>query len=154
VPTLTSLNCSNNQLESLNLKSGNNTILTSFNATSNSNLTCAEVDDVAWSDSNWANKDSQTEFKTDCATVLGLDDAIVDEPLAFYPNPVSDFIYLKSDDVIEKSTLFNLYGQKVEVFNKESIVDNSINVSNYSNGIYFLNVEINSKVQVIKFVKE
>ena len=60
--SLTRLDCSNNQLESLNLKSGNNTILTSFNAVNNSNLACAQVDDVAWSDANWTNIDGQTSF--------------------------------------------------------------------------------------------
>tara|TARA_R110002049_G_scaffold206269_1_gene376816 strand:- start:66052 stop:67620 length:1569 start_codon:yes stop_codon:yes gene_type:complete len=154
VSTLTSLDCSNNQLESLNLKNGNNTILTSFNATSNSSLACAQVDDVAWSDANWANKDSQTEFKTDCATVLGLDDVIEKESIAFYPNPVSDFIHLESDETIKKAIIYNLFGQEIGVFNKESIIDNSIDVSNRLQGIYFLKVEINDTFQVIKFVKE
>ncbi|WNH08135.1 T9SS type A sorting domain-containing protein [Thalassobellus suaedae] len=154
VTTLISLDCSNNQLESLNLKSGNNAILSSFNATNNSSLTCIQVDDVAWSDANWTNIDGQTSFNTNCGTALGVDDTIVKEIITFYPNPVDYVINLKSDYVIKNAMMYNLFGQKVAVFNKESIINNSINVSNSTKGMYFLKVEINGQIHVIKFVKQ
>ena len=63
---LTSLFCNYNQISCLNVKNGNNTALGSFNAWDNPNLTCIEVDDVAWSTANWTNIDVQTSFSTNC----------------------------------------------------------------------------------------
>ncbi|OUS02841.1 hypothetical protein A9Q86_01975 [Flavobacteriales bacterium 33_180_T64] len=56
----------NNQLTSLNVANGNNTVITSFISTNNPNLTCITVDDVAYSTTNWTNIDAQTSFSTNC----------------------------------------------------------------------------------------
>jgi len=72
---LTYLDCGNDQLTCLNVKNGNNAnfsdwsgnINNSFLTTLNPNLTCIEVDDVAWSNANWFNIDAQTSFSTSCA---------------------------------------------------------------------------------------
>ncbi|WP_179336890.1 T9SS type A sorting domain-containing protein [Winogradskyella ludwigii] len=42
------LNCQNNSLEILNVANGNNTAITSFTARNNPDLTCIQVDDVAY----------------------------------------------------------------------------------------------------------
>ena len=70
-PVLTYLGCSQNLLTSLNVKNGNNTNFSYFNATNNPNLTCIEVDDTAWSTTNWTNIDAVASFSTNCTT-LGL----------------------------------------------------------------------------------
>ena len=49
---LTYLWCEANQLTCLNVKNGNNTSMTTFNATTN-NLTCITVDDPVWAAANW-----------------------------------------------------------------------------------------------------
>ena len=59
------LYCQNNTLTSLNVANGSNTGM-NLNATNNPNLTCIEVDNVAWSDANWTNIDAQTSFSTSC----------------------------------------------------------------------------------------
>lgn len=56
-----------NNLESLTIKNGNNSIITTLSATGNPNLTCIEVDDVNFSNSNWTNKDATASYSTDCA---------------------------------------------------------------------------------------
>ena len=63
---LQNLYCYNSQLSSLNVKNGNNTNFTYFDATNNPNLTCIEVDDPAWSTTNWTNIDPQTSFSLNC----------------------------------------------------------------------------------------
>ena len=67
------LACYSNQLICLNVKNGNNLnfIVSAFlgaglNATQNPNLTCIEVDDVAWSNANWTNIDASSSFSTSC----------------------------------------------------------------------------------------
>jgi Leucine-rich repeat (LRR) protein len=68
--SLNFFNCSNNSLNSLNIANGNNSNFTFFNASSNSNLTCIEVDDIAYSTSNWTNIDATTSFSTNCIVLV------------------------------------------------------------------------------------
>ena len=65
--SLVSLNCSNNSLISLDLRNGNNTNFSLFDATNNLNLTCINVDNVAWSTSNWTLIDPAHYFSTNCS---------------------------------------------------------------------------------------
>jgi len=63
------LYCNNNQLSSLNLKNGNNTKINSNNIILyiNPNLSCIQVDDVAYSNANWsARKDATAYFSENC----------------------------------------------------------------------------------------
>ncbi|MEE9349041.1 MAG: hypothetical protein V3U80_03275, partial [Flavobacteriaceae bacterium] len=61
--------CYNNQLTSLNIKNGNNDNMSNanFKATNNPNLTCIDVDDIAWSTTNWTNIDAIVRFSLDCS---------------------------------------------------------------------------------------
>lgn len=87
---LTAVNCQSNQLTSIdisnqanlttffgqgnlfteiNVANGNNVNMTAFFVTNNPNLTCIEVDDVAWATANWTtsnNIDATASFSTDC----------------------------------------------------------------------------------------
>jgi Leucine-rich repeat (LRR) protein len=73
---LTQLNAANNNLTSLNLKNGNNTILLGsfgpgfgnfpFDIRNNPDLTCIEVNDLTYANTNWTAKDPQHTFNTDC----------------------------------------------------------------------------------------
>jgi Leucine-rich repeat (LRR) protein len=63
---LVRLNCSFNNLSSLNVANGNNSNFTSFGASFNPNLTCIQVDDVAYSTTNWTNIDAASSFSTNC----------------------------------------------------------------------------------------
>lgn len=60
--TLESLFCGDNQLISLNVKSGYNTTLSRLGAKNNPNLSCIEVDDAAYSFSNWKDVDAGVRF--------------------------------------------------------------------------------------------
>jgi Leucine-rich repeat (LRR) protein len=63
---LTYVELQNNSLNSLNIKNGNNTGITNFNISSNANLFCVQVDDIAYSTTNWINKDAHTFYNTNC----------------------------------------------------------------------------------------
>jgi hypothetical protein len=55
-------------LSDLNISNGNNSIVTYFYATNNPNLTCIQVDNVAYSSINWLDIDASAGFNTDCTT--------------------------------------------------------------------------------------
>ncbi|WP_291975754.1 T9SS type A sorting domain-containing protein [Lutibacter sp.] len=64
---LTVFSChSNTPLNSLNIKNGNNTAITTFYANYNPNLSCIAVDNPSWSSANWTEVDSQTSFSDNC----------------------------------------------------------------------------------------
>ena len=65
--SLVILNCNNNNLSNLNIQNGNNIDLTTFNATNNPNLTCVQVDDVTFMNTNWAAAiDATASYSLDC----------------------------------------------------------------------------------------
>jgi Leucine-rich repeat (LRR) protein len=69
---LTTLDCSNNQLKSLNVRNGHNTLMTTFNATGNPALTCIEVDDEMKANGGLApyadwQKDATAEYCSNCS---------------------------------------------------------------------------------------
>ena len=65
-PLLSYLGCSANQLDNLDVRNGNNTNISDFYATNNSNLTCISVDDSTYSANNWFNIDIQSNFNNNC----------------------------------------------------------------------------------------
>lgn len=80
---LVSLNCSNNLLKNLNLKNGaNNLFGTSLNFKGNSALTCIQVDNVAYSDTNWTTyKDTNAKYNLDCTTYTLIPDSNFEDKL-------------------------------------------------------------------------
>jgi len=65
-PDLIYLDCSYNQLTSLNVKNGGNTNITYFKAINNPTPLCIQVDDSAYSLTNWTKVDANIKFKEDC----------------------------------------------------------------------------------------
>ncbi|PBJ11435.1 Internalin-J precursor [Flavobacterium sp. ACN6] len=66
---LDTLRCEKNKLRSLNLKNGNNKKFYSLgsNFSNNPELTCIQVDEVAFANTNWAvKKDQNAQYNTDC----------------------------------------------------------------------------------------
>ncbi|MBP8033131.1 MAG: T9SS type A sorting domain-containing protein [Bacteroidia bacterium] len=75
--------------------------------------------------------------------------------LLVYPNPTSDNLFLSTDAVkLNNFTIkiYDLYGQVVESTMSSSI-DESIDVSNLKNGVYFIQLTLNEKTYTAKFVK-
>ena len=77
-----------NLLENLTIKNGNNSKITTFSATGNSSLTCIEVDDVSFSETNWTQKDATATFSGDCAPAN--DDCSYAIPLVIGQNTPGD----------------------------------------------------------------
>ncbi|NDP26061.1 MAG: T9SS type B sorting domain-containing protein [Flavobacterium sp.] len=68
---LTYANCTNNKLLTLNVKNGNNaTKSLSINSSSNPNLTCIQVDNKSYSDTNWYSyKDATATYSENCSKI-------------------------------------------------------------------------------------
>lgn len=64
---LKTVKVNNNNLNTFNLKNGNNTNITTFEANGNANLTCIDVDDVSYANSNFTAIDAHTVFRLNCS---------------------------------------------------------------------------------------
>jgi len=77
--------------------------------------------------------------------------------LSIFPNPASDFIYLKGDIpsncLDSKLWLSNSTGEKIEFnYTIRNVLD-GIRIDHLPSALYFINVEICGKVQLLPFVK-
>lgn len=80
-----------------------------FNTLYNPNLTCIEVDNATYSNTNWIDKDSQSYFSNDCmfsscGEVLNiLDNTLITS--AIYPNPIKNTLHIEANQIITKLTV-------------------------------------------------
>jgi hypothetical protein len=73
------------------------------------------------------------------------------ESIHIYPNPVYDVVFINSQYIIKEISIYNIIGQSME----NKIVENKINVSNLTKGVYFLKLtDQTGKNHTSKFVKE
>ena len=83
--SLTTIYCPNNKLIALNLKNGNNAVSNGpsiKNFTNNPDLSCIQVDNVAYSNTNWASyKDTAANYSSDCAYSTAIPDAKFEDKL-------------------------------------------------------------------------
>jgi len=96
------LDCSNNQLTSLNLKNSNNQFVWNIDATGNPNLSCFQVDDEVFSFVNWSNGPNNNSFYFDPIVSFSADCNYPNGVLAQQPNGKK---YIKIVDGLGKEIL-------------------------------------------------
>jgi Leucine-rich repeat (LRR) protein len=158
---LTSLDCSGNELTCLNVNNGNNInwyidSYYSFSAENNPNLSCIEVDDVAWSNANLANNiDSTASFSLNCnCSGAGISDINESNTLILYPNPTNgDFTItgLELVGTVSSLSLTDMHGKVVKVLDTKAT---KFSMASIKPGVYFLNIISGIKQEVLKIVKE
>lgn len=76
-------------------------------------------------------------------------------PISIYPNSTRDFLYLNSTNgnEIKSIEILNLNGQRV-MTKSFSINQKSLNISELSSGMYFIQVEMTNQVFIKKIIKE
>jgi Leucine-rich repeat (LRR) protein len=136
--------CFNNQLTSLNVKNGNNTnILNSdFDATNNPNLTCIQIDNLAWNTTNWTNIDSQAYFSEDCNSTYVPDDnfeqALID--LGYDSGALNNYVTTSN---IENLTFLNVSNKNISDLTGIEDFTALTNLSCYDNFLTTLNISNN-----------
>tara|TARA_B100000809_G_C15045352_1_gene497028 strand:- start:137 stop:1207 length:1071 start_codon:yes stop_codon:yes gene_type:complete len=155
---LTQLFCNFNQLSCLNVKNHNTNFIVFF-AIGNPNLTCIDVDNVAFSTANWStiDLDVQTSFSTNCnnsCSSVGIKEAILSD-ISIYPNPTTGNFTIDLGEIKEdvKATLTNGLGQLtlIENYNSTNLINLDINAPK---GIYFLQIEIDGDVITKRIINE
>jgi len=147
--SLETIICLNNALTYLNVANGNNTNVNQFNATGNPNLNCIEVDNVAYSTTNWTNIDGTASFSEDCSLSTGIDNHLIETSITFYPNPTK---YQINFSIQTNAQLTSASGQIIK--NRKNVT--TLDLSGQPTGIYFLTLtdKEGQVVQRSKIVKE
>jgi len=147
---LVTLWCQFNDLTSLNVANGNNTNFTAMKliATNNQYLNCIQVDDAAYSDANWPDKDSGTSYSEDCSTLSVSD--FSHETVSLYPNPTSSILNIKMKNTLKQATVYSVLGAKVL-----DTTSKSLNTANLKSGLYLITIEDeNGSIATKRFMKK
>ena len=141
------LDVSENSMNTLNVKNGNNTNVSTFNIVGN-NLNCVTVDDANYSEANWSMRDAEVAFSVDCSATASVGEE--DNITSVYPNPTTGIFIIQTSEPIKRVVLYNSLGQKLsESFSSE------LNISNQAKGIYFLQATtFSDKKLVTKVIKK
>lgn len=69
-----------------------------------------------------------------------------------YPNPVNDRLMIETSEDVKEVNIYNILG--VAVYSTNNFVQNEINVSDLSEGIYFINIKTDRGEIVKRFIKK
>lgn len=83
---------------------------------------------------------------------LGLEDNknIKLNEVLIYPNPTTDYVYIKNVENVKTIQLFDISGKLVKTFNSSEIKEDKITLSNLNSGNYILKIDNVSKKIIIK----
>jgi len=75
------------------------------------------------------------------------------ELISIYPNPATDLLYIKCENLYEEYSIYNILGKKVASGNlSQSSELNTINISNLSNGNYSIILSTDDQSKNLKFI--
>ena len=87
------------------------------------------------------------------SNTLALPENEIGSQIDIYPNPTSDLITITSKIEMSKIEIFDLEGRIIQSIEEKSKM-NSIDLSQYSKGIYFLKIAENNKSVIRKIIKK
>jgi hypothetical protein len=155
VSNLIRLSCQSNNLDFLNIQNGNNTNIVELIATENPNLTCIQVDDVSYANSQTCNENAETGFCVDANATFNTNCNLSVEDyenlkIEVYPNPTESKLTIQSLTPIKKITIHSLLGNEV----LEKYNTSTIDLTNLKSGVYLLNVSTENQTEILKIIKK
>ena len=147
---LTYLVCSNNNLTSLNVKNGNNINMDLY-AKTNPNLSCIEVDNVAWSNANWPNTiDATASFSLNCSGA-GISDINESNTLMLYPNPAVSELNILGEGAFS----YEISDMSGKIFFQGEVNESDkIRIAELNAGVYNITHVTENKIQTLRFIKQ
>ncbi|WP_326981560.1 LamG-like jellyroll fold domain-containing protein [Chryseobacterium sp. MYb264] len=149
--TLYQLLCNDNQLTSLNIANGNNGFLNYLRSRENPNLTCVQVDNANWSNTNWTGYNYEiplgASYSQNCSGILSTSDHPKILKMEAYPNPTSGLVNLSE---MANVIICDAQGRKIlEIKNT-----NSFDLSAQTAGIYTAQITNEKGIKTVKIIKK
>ena len=82
---------------------------------------------------------------------LSVKDESLEYAIRIYPNPVADVLNIESTVVIDKITIYDVNGRRINTLKNNN--DSTINVGDLSNGVYFLEIQSGINKMIRRFIK-
>jgi hypothetical protein len=83
--------------------------------------------------------------------VLGLNDNELNKGLSIYPNPSSNMVTVNSKtDLLTSISVFDINGKQILDINTINSETKTLDISNFSNGIYFMTINNEVTKKLIK----
>jgi hypothetical protein len=145
--SLTDLSCFDNQLTSLNVANGNQDF-DRFWAHNNPDLTCIQVENAAYSTSNWLNGTSEgspyiyddgVDFSENCTASIDVNGIDHKSIVTLFPNPASENVTISNIEAGSTVVLVDVTGKTVSKVVASSTSFN-VETSNFTPGVYFVTV--------------
>jgi Leucine-rich repeat (LRR) protein len=154
LPLLTVFDAIDNGMEKIKIDDVNlpYNLFGTWSIVSGNNITCAEVaGDVADAVAKytWATAISDA-FSNDCFESSLAVETLDKESYSIYPNPFSEILTIKSNDVIEVIVITNLQGKEILRTNGQT---KELDLSHLSSGMYLLQMFSGEGVTVEKIIK-
>lgn len=140
---LTTLICPNNNLQYVNIQNGNNTLMSELNLFANPNLSCIQVSNQSYLETNWPAY--QSFYGLACFNVGISENELTD--FTIYPNPTNGLLNFPD---VKDVALFDCTGKQ----QTPRTMTSSLNLTDFANGVYYLMVYGNeTQKEVVKIVK-
>lgn len=131
---LTDLNAQNNALTQLNAQNGNNVNFNSFLSIGNENLECIQVDDATWAAQNFTGIDPWSSFSIDC-NYLSVS-PVTENLFTLYPNPSNGTVNFS--ETVRRVSFFDTMGR---ILLKSDQSAESLSTQSLMTGTYFVRGE-------------
>lgn len=73
--------------------------------------------------------------------------------VSLYPNPASNMLNVKAENIISSISVYNLLGQQVKEFNLKTL-ESQIDMSGFQSGMYLVEVTIDGQKATYKIIKD
>jgi hypothetical protein len=148
LPKLKSLSCENNSLTELNIKNGTDELYLNFN---NNPLTTLCCDDTQINPiQNMVTNNGQScSVNSNCVSLSLPSNICIDNTINVLPNPVNSSLKVVTNNDVKTIELMDIQGRTIITKN-----DNTLDMSGYNNGYYFLKVSTNVGVKIKEIIKK
>ena len=148
LPKLKTLSCENNSLTELNIKNGTDELYLNFNNNPLTTLCCDDTQ-VNAIQNMVTNNGQSCSVNSNCVSLSLPSDACIDNTINVLPNPVSSTLNVITNNDVKTIELMDAQGRKIITKN-----DNTLDMSGYNNGYYFLKVSTNVGVKIKEIIKK
>lgn len=118
------------------------------------NLNHLEVVNLVYDNTPALQQIYDDHFVTSCEAITLNNENLSDLNIQIFPNPTSDILNIKMENQASAQlTIFDIYGKKVLEKMEVNQSEIQLSTSSFSQGVYFLRIEMEGKELVKKFIK-